>query len=230
MNPENNQNPQESGGSNDYQSINDRLNSYKVTLTNAKLPALQPILSRRGYSIPVIDAALVQLAQVQQLNETQKTEYGEAYHATRVFNEHRNLLHDDYIEHVEVSRVVFKRDIEAQTALGLIGRRRKTQSEYIMQGLQFYRNAQSKEAFKTALAAKGISGTDLEQGQLAFEQLQQYMAAQQKENGEAQKATNDRDEALDAFEDWMSDFRKTARASLRRFPQLMEQLGMIDPS
>ncbi|MEO6831870.1 MAG: hypothetical protein ABI169_06695 [Chitinophagaceae bacterium] len=73
---------------------------------------------------------------------------------------------------------------------------------------------------------KGISENDLSNGQQTFRNLQMLTAAQQKETGEAQQATVARDNAYDALHEWMSDFYKTAKVALRKYPQMMEKLGI----
>lgn len=54
--------------------------------------------------------------------------------------------------------------------------------------------------------------------------------AQQSETGEAQEATQDRDAALDAIDDWMAIFIAIARLALEDDPQLLEKLGILERS
>jgi hypothetical protein len=50
--------------------------------------------------------------------------------------------------------------------------------------------------------------------------------AQEQEKGEAQAATQERDAAIEALDDWLADFRVVARIALEDDPQLMEALHM----
>ena len=53
---------------------------------------------------------------------------------------------------------------------------------------------------------------------------------QEKEKGEAQAATQKRDAALDAMQDWLSDYLAIAKVALEEEPQLLEGLGMLQRS
>ena len=70
----------------------------------------------------------------------------------------------------------------------------------------------------------------IETGKTLLEETESANAAQKKEKGEAQQATLERDKAVDNLEDWLSDFIAIARIALEEKPQLLEKLGIIEPS
>jgi hypothetical protein len=223
--------PPEAGTDSNYKTIAEFISDSKLMLNNSKANSL--ILAKMiaaGYPEATIDAQLSQLDNLALLNETQAAEYGEQYEATKAWYDAKDAIHPDYIDHVELARIVFKKDVSAQAALDLSGRRKKGQADYAAQALQFYNNALDKVPFKTALATKGITQTVLQNQQTAFANLQALREAQQQEVGEAQIATKDRDVVYDALAEWMMDYRDTAKVVLRTAPQLMEEIGIKDPS
>ncbi len=216
------------GGSShgDYQTINGFLEKTNTALTNARLPEVAVLLAARGYSDNDISVGMGAADALRRLNELQQAEYGDQYEATKRYNDARSLVHENYMDHLELARLVFRKDPDAKAALGLRGTRAKSQSGYAGQGFLFYDNALNNVAFLTALGKKGITLEELSLGQAAFRNLQTLTAAQQKETGEAQAATRRRDAAYDDLSEWMSEFYSTAKIALRKNPQMMEKLGI----
>ncbi len=53
---------------------------------------------------------------------------------------------------------------------------------------------------------------------------------QGKERGDAQIATQARDAAMDALDQWVSDFIAIARLALEEEPQALEKMGVVEAS
>lgn len=210
---------------NHYQTIVAYLAASKTSLKNATLPVIAPKLLGIGYTPAIIGAKLQEIAILETLNEQQKKEYGEQYKATATYSATENALHEKYSKNLTIARVVFKNDVAAQVALGLNGERKKSKSGFQAQALQFYKGALQNTDYKTELAIRGITEAILAAQKTGFENLSDLEASQKKESGEAQAATKKRDIALDAFAEWMSDFKKMAIVALSDSPQLREQLG-----
>ncbi len=66
----------------------------------------------------------------------------------------------------------------------------------------------------------------IQAGQAELQATIHAKAAQEKEKGEAQAATQNRDLALEALEDWMDDFLDIAQVALAEQVQLSEILGL----
>ena len=77
---------------------------------------------------------------------------------------------------------------------------------------------------------KALSDSDafvcVQAAQAQVEQAMTLNTAQEREKGEAQEATKQRDAALKALDEWLVDFRVIARIALEDNPQLLEALNI----
>ena len=212
----------------DYVDTDKYLSSCKTALKNASDPSIEPLLTKRGYTPDIIAEKLVELDKVTDLVNKQQKEYGEQYEATEGYTEVIDDLGDDFNDHVGFARAVFEDNVSALTALGLRGRRSRTQSGYAAQGVQFYKGILDNSSYIDAMANIGVELDELKEMLLKFQKLADLTSIKTKETGEAQIATKARDAALHAFEKWFSKFKKVGKIALRKFPQLREKLGWLE--
>ena len=76
----------------------------------------------------------------------------------------------------------------------------------------------------------GIAQTELEDAQARIAATGRADAIQEAEKGDAQRAKDTRDEALEALDDFMDPFVGIARVALAGDPQLLEKLMITAPS
>ncbi|MEQ6121592.1 hypothetical protein [Reichenbachiella sp. MALMAid0571] len=160
----------------------------------------------------------------------QKQEYGEQYQATDALDAAMSAANAVYMRHVKIARIALRAQRGVAQALDLDGRRKQTYSGWINQASVFYTNALADAGIKTALAQFGITDQALTDALAAIKDVEAKLAAQLKEKGEAQDATKVRDEAFEELQDWMSDFVAISRIALENDPQLLEVLGIVEPS
>lgn len=109
--------------------------------------------------------------------------------------------------------------------MGLNGKRKESKSGFQAQALLLYKGILKNANYQAAVTVRGITSATITAQQTGFEGLTDLNANQQKETGEAQKATKVRDDMYDTFKDWMSDFKAIATLALSKTPQLREQMG-----
>ncbi|RYD53282.1 MAG: hypothetical protein EOP52_03840 [Sphingobacteriales bacterium] len=211
-----------------YQTLSEFLERTETALTNAQLPDIAPLLAYRGIDPMMVQMRLQEAAHLRTLDAVQKKEAGDQLQATRNYEAALEAVHQDYVDDLRLARIAFKNDPSAQKALELNGTRKQSKGGYAGQGWAFYDNALRDPGYQALLAQKGIKMPDLQLRQQAFENLKELSAVQQQETGESQMATAARDAAYDALADWMSDFYEIAKVALRRTPQLMEKLGILE--
>lgn len=214
----------------DYASVKERLNRWKIMLTNALAnPQIIAALVDVGYKPEDLDEHLTEVEEVRLLNEAKAVEYGQYRGAHEDYNAAQAAAHKNYTKHLKLARIKFRQDVNALVALDLVGRRGRSQGDYILQALNFYNNG-LKAPYQAGLATKGLTAAKLQAGATAYAHLQALLAATKKEGGEAQGATAARNRRLDPLEDWMEEFEGSARVALEGEGQLMEQMGMVEDS
>ena len=167
------------------------------------------------------------LDEARRLHRKQEREYGDQYAATDTLYEKQEALHGTYVRHLTLARIALEDDTDAQTTLKLPGRRRRTILGWIDQVQAFYDNLAENEDWQAAMATYNITPDDLQAGRAELEEVVQARRTQERETGEAQQATDARDEALDHLDAWMSEARTLARLVMLDQPQKLEELGML---
>lgn len=160
----------------------------------------------------------------------QKQEYGDQYQATDTLDNVKIEANATYMRHVKIARIALNGQRGTWQALDINGRRKKTYSGWVSQATVFYTNALADKAVSTTLSGFDITTKALTDGLAAIKEVETKLAAQLKEKGEAQDATQIRDDAFESLQDWMSDFITIIRIALEGKPQMLEVVGIVEPS
>nr|WP_321357374.1 hypothetical protein [uncultured Draconibacterium sp.] len=197
--------------------INNSLSDAKV------LNAVSPL----GYTEAKLNEGATLINAANDLVETQKREYGEVDAAQEAYEMQRKKAHKSYMVILAICKIAFKNDVKAISTLDLTGRRATTLSGWLKQTRNFYHAILANEEWKTALANYGQT-EDILTGQLAaIDAVAEASEATKKEMGDAQNATQERDEKIEELVDWVSDYEVIARIALADKPQLLEKLGIV---
>ena len=128
---------------------------------------------------------------------------------------------------VRIARIAFKNDVQATATLELNKRRATTVSGWLKQARAFYHALLSNETWKTAMAAFGITEEKLSSGLQLVEDVATTTEQVNKEKGDAQNATEQRDAKFEELHEWISDYEVIVRIALAGSPQLLEKLGIV---
>jgi hypothetical protein len=208
--------------------IDATLLNARVAIENAQQDAnVSAALSTFGYGAEKISEGLQLLTTAETLHQQQKQEYGEQFAATDTLDIALNTADKNYMRYVKLSRVILKNDRGAWQALQLAGRRQRTYSGWIKQAKVYYTNAMDDGAIKSKLATLNIGVPQLKSGLKEVEKVEKLLSTQMREKGEAQNATVQRDEALEALMEYISDFNSVAKIALENDPQYLEALGIV---
>lgn len=208
-----------------YQTIDERLTIADVAIGNALAdPALSDLLAEFGYDEARIGEGQALLDTARTIHRSRSKNYGrqqEASEKLRAAVDHANAL---YMQHVKLARLALRDEPGLARSLGLIGSRKQSLSGWMEQAGTFYDNALSTPAVTAALERFNVTVDDLMEGQTRVLAVSALNRAQEKEKGIAQRKTAQRDDAMDALDMWMSEFRAVARIALANDPQQLEKL------
>jgi hypothetical protein len=225
-NPSNNsENPTNGNGKSYYQNIDAFILSVSTALNNAIHPDIYPLLLKRGYKEEDLDNAKKLVSNLESLHQNQKKEYAEQYEATQVYNTDWIKLNKIYADHLVLARIVFENDINNYVQLGLQGKRNRSFSGYMQQVKLFYNNALNSKEIIEKLATKGITESELKETQTLVLEVEKEKYEQNKETGEAQQATKNRDAALDELSKWFGEFKRTLMVDIANKPELGKIIG-----
>ncbi|MCK5700705.1 MAG: hypothetical protein KAI29_06115 [Cyclobacteriaceae bacterium] len=213
------------------QSIDSKLLFAQNAISNAQTnPEIIAALAVFGYDGARMKIGEALYAKTAKLQVKQVKEYGEQFAATDALNLAKATTNKIYMVHVKIARIALRGDRGAAESLQLSGRRKDTFLGWLKQAKALYTNALSTPAVLEALAEFGITKNKLSGAQAQVFDVEAKLNAQFKEKGEAQTATQLRDEAFDELQDWMSDFIAIARIALEDQSQYLEMLGIVEPS
>lgn len=209
-----------------YVSAEELIAKMKIAFRNAKEPEILSELETVGITESNLDDYLLEIADLEQLSQKQIKEYGEQYAETDKFNLKRIEIDSLYTRHRNLAKIIFKGDRQSNTTLGIDEGRKRAFAAWFQQVSNFYAQILANPDFKTKAETVNIKDPDITAQQTALEQITALKASQKKEIGEAQKATDTRDEALDLLYPKYTQLIGFAKIL---FPddQTLEKLGII---
>lgn len=209
--------------------IIDLVGAARTGFTNARdTPDILAALTPFGYDAVQLDEGLGLADTAETEAERQTTEYAEQYNATNKLAEEVGALRAMYTRHVKLARVAFKPGTEGYVTLGLKGRRARTMPGLLTEARSFYRAIEGSPNLQATLDPLTVNAAAVTAGLAQADAVEAAEVAQQKEMGEAQRATVVRDEAVAELRGFYRDFAEVAKIALEDQPQLREVLGLLE--
>lgn len=196
-------------------------------LSNAQgQPQIAAALDAFGYDAAALQAGQTLFDAARSLYDAQIKEYGEQHAATQALNEAVTSADKAYAAHRRLAKIAFKTDAQRQTDLHLNDRKPEAHNPWYEQARHFYTAVVADTEAQTQLAKYKITLEALQAAGALVEQTMSLKTAQEKEKGEAQDATQQRNAAISALDEWLADFKVVARIALEDNPQLLEALNL----
>lgn len=208
-------------------SLSDFFAESALVLDNAKNHAeISAALTVFGYDAATLGEGQALFDSARALYDAQIKEYGEQHAATQAFQEAVGAADKSYATHRRLAKIAFKDDAQRQTDLHLNHTKPQAFNLWYAQARHFYTALLADTEAQSKLARFNITNEKLLAAQAQVEQSFSLNNLQEQEKGEAQEATQARNSAIEAFSEWLSDFKTVARIALEDTPQLLEALYM----
>ncbi|ACB53208.1 hypothetical protein cce_3860 [Crocosphaera subtropica ATCC 51142] len=191
---------------------------------------IQTYLNQYGYTKIKLQEGKKLYSIALEAYQKQQQRYGQQMSSTKTVNELWKNAKDSYMRCVKIARVAFKDNNGIARTLGLNGKRKTTLSGWLNQAKQFYQNALNDPEILKRLTEYGITKTKLEVVKTDTDLLENASLIREKEKGDAQNATDLKDQALENLRLWLKDFIAIAKIALETEPQLLEGLGVLKRS
>lgn len=207
-------------------SFSDYFAEATTLLANAQeQPEIATALGTFGYDPPVLQAGQALLDTARDLHDRQIKEYGEQHAATQAILKASKQADKSYTTYRRLAKVAFKNDPQRKTNLHLNQHKPQVFNPWYEQARHFYSALLADPEAQTQLARFNIGLAALQASQAQLEQVYTLKNTQEREKGEAQDATQQRNAALGDLDEWLSDLRVVARIALQDTPQLLEALN-----
>jgi hypothetical protein len=128
---------------------------------------------------------------------------------------------------LSVARVAFKDSVNIQTQLHLKGRRSEVFGVWVHETEHFFKNCLNTPVILEGFAKFNVAAEDFQRGQEKVEAVKVANSTQERLKGEAQRATEKRDAALNELRPWMNDFYRIARLAFADDRQQLEKFKIV---
>lgn len=147
--------------------------------------------------------------------------------ASRNFQEKYQNFQKIHTTHRKKAKIVFDDNAEASLQLKLKDTPARAIAKFLEETRAFYQLLDTTEKLLTPLKQLKITEQEIKKQLQLLTEVEQAYTDYQKEKGESQQATKDKNDAFDALDKWVTRFFKVAKIALEDSPQLLESLGKI---
>ena len=206
--------------------------SQKIHFTGEALsiasgdPELTTVLEGFGYTAERLAEGRALQDTVRSLDAVQQVEYGARIASTARVDQLFQRVLEAYRNDRSIARVVLRGLPGLTDQLRLRGRVPVRRDSVLRSTRHFYQELQNNAEIQALLAPSGFT-TDMAEARLAdVETLAVAMEVQQIQRAESLIATQRRQEAMAALDDWMAQFIGVARQAFRSDRKQLEKLGI----
>jgi len=206
-------------------SIKDQLQSAWTAIEGAlNDPEIMKALKPLGYDNKEMNKGKALCQDAFGIQNAYKAKYGKQRQSTDHLHTARSEAYNQYMEHLQLARMVVPRDRDRYLLLQLKGPRNRTFTGWLSQARAFYQNI---DLVAADLERRGVTREELEQAGASVEAVAAARVQQNACKSKAQQSKEERDAVLEALHVWMTDFLRAARYAFAKNPQQLEALGLV---
>ncbi|MBI9034064.1 MAG: hypothetical protein JEZ03_06315 [Bacteroidales bacterium] len=212
-----------------YKSVEEEMGINRTIIRGAnENPEIVTGIEPFGYSAEKRQEGLNLLSAAEQSIQTQKLEYSEQYVASNAFQEAKGLVEKDFLRFKRIAKHVFSENAEGWKLLRLGEHNPRTYESWYSYVDGLYTVLLSHEALLTAMARFGCTAENVTADQNSLRDLNNMKQNLFTETGEAQRATKDRDQKMEALKQYTNDLVFVLKLAFEGDDaQLLEKLGII---
>ena len=208
-----------------YRSIPEQIKEARMLINNSRQhPGIKQALVDFGYPIKNLEKGQARLEHFLLLQRAKRQNYGAKLNATETVVTELQQTKNTYDEHLTLARLAFKQNRGLQETLGLTDAYPSRRAALVEQMANFYEQLLPHHQ---AVARYGLTRAEIEQAQASVAAFVQSQQQQTQRKGEAQAATQARNQALKNLQQWVRGYRAIVRVALAEEPQLAEVLGLL---
>jgi hypothetical protein len=205
--------------------INQTLSASRLIIEGALAdPEMIKILEAYGYNRKRLQQSKAQLEKTWMLFDSKETSYQEMKRATLQLKTQRSELRQTYLKHAGILRAYYRDDAATLEELGLNQSTPNALDRFIIRTQRFYTKARS---LGEATPDFPIQDEEMAQAQAMITAIGEARVQQLSKKREAQRTTQQQNEAIKELRQWVRDFVAIAKIAFRHDPQQLEALGIV---
>ncbi|MBK3516362.1 hypothetical protein [Carboxylicivirga marina] len=190
-------------------------------------PSVASTMAEFGYDASAMDVGKAIYAEARLQYDVSHQEAMESKEAYRLFSENKEKINVHYRMLRKKAKVVYQDEPLMLQKLQVSGDAPEAYLNLLESVQQYCSVFVASEEVQQELARLKVTMAEVEETQADIKALQASRAGYIKERGEAQHATQLKDEAMARLDKWMRKFYAVAKIAFEDQPQLLETLGLV---
>ena len=209
------------------ETIAQTMEKQRLLIFNSLKPQIAPLLANMGIDTEYLEGGKALYAETISISEQQKIEKQEENLAFDKFYELKNHCKDALSDNRRIIKMATRKDVELQKRIKMYDTPNLGIEEWIDQNITFYNLVNNEPQLAQTISRFGLSTEKLQSEINNLKQLRLLRNEATAEKGEAQASTSQRNQKMEALEDYCYELKTIASIALKSEPQLLEILGII---